>query len=103
MPINSEALRLLVALVNLLFGAVFLIAGLRKMLAAEYLPAMRALASQSAKISQKSLTEDMAQIAQAASKLCDSVTRMVRTSSGSGAFLVLVGMIFLGSSYLMIA
>jgi hypothetical protein len=45
----------------------------------------------------------MAQIAQAASKLCDSVTRMVRTSSGTGAFLVLVGMIFLGSSYLMIA
>ena len=103
MPINSEALRLLVAVVNLLFGAVFLIAGLRKMFAAEYLPAMRALAAQSAKISQKSLTEDMAQIAQAASKLCDSVTRMVRTSSGSGAFLVLVGMLFLGSSYLMIA
>jgi hypothetical protein len=103
MPINSETLRLLVAVVNLLFGAVFLIAGLRKMLAAEYSPAMRALAVQSAKISQKSLTEDMAQIAQAASKLCDSVTRMVRTSSGSGAFLVLVGMVFLGSSYLMIA
>ncbi len=103
MPFVSESLRLLVAVVNLLFGAVFLIAGLRKMLAAEYAPAMRTLASQSAKISQKSLTDDMAQIAQAASKLCDSVTRMVRTSSGTGACLVLVGMIFLGSSYLMIA
>ena len=103
MSINSETLRLLVAVVNLLFGTVFLIAGLRKILATEYSPAMRTLASQSAKISQKSLTEDMAQIAQAAAKLCDSVTRMVRTSSGTGAFLVLVGMVFLGSSYLMIA
>ena len=42
-----------------MFGAVFLIAGLRKMLAAEYAPAMRTLASQSAKISQKSLTDDI--------------------------------------------
>ena len=44
MNFNAENMRVLIAVLQLLFGVAFLVAGLRKLLAREFTPAARALA-----------------------------------------------------------
>jgi len=99
MFISPQNLGIAIAMTQFVLGVVFLIAGLRKLLAREFVPAAKALAVQSARIGQKGLKEDISMISQSAAQLLDSVNRMVRTSSGVGAFLIIVGMFFLVSSY----
>tara|TARA_Y100000031_G_C7954200_1_gene262921 strand:+ start:156 stop:467 length:312 start_codon:yes stop_codon:yes gene_type:complete len=99
MPITLENIRLLIPIAQLIFSAVFLVAGLRKLLAKEFTPAARALASQSARIGQKGLRQNVSSISQTASALLNSVNQLVRTSAGVGAFLVLVGLFFMVSAY----
>ncbi len=99
MPTTTENIRLLIPIVQLVFSAIFLVAGLRKLLAKEFTPAARALATQSARIGQKGLRQNVSSISQTASALLNSVNQLVRTSAGVGAFLVLVGLFFMVSAY----
>ena len=99
MPITLENIRLLIPIAQLIFSAIFLVAGLRKLLAKELTPSARALASQSARIGQKGLRQNVSSISQTASALLNSVNQLVRTSAGVGAFLVLVGLFFMVSAY----
>lgn len=99
MLITPHNLRLIISATQLILGVLLVISGLRKLLAREFVPAAKALALQSARIGQKGLKQDISLIAQSAAQLCDSVNRLVRTSSGVGAFLILVGVFFLASSY----
>ena len=99
MLISPQNLGIAISVTQLVLGIVLVISGLRKLLAREFVPAAKALAMQSARIGQKGLKEDISLIAQSAAQLCDSVNRLVRTSSGVGAFLIIVGMCFLASSY----
>ena len=99
MLFNAENIRLVIAGLQLLFGVVFLVAGLRKLLAREYTPAARALATQSARIGQKGLRENVSVVSQTATQLLNAVNQLVRTSAGVGAFLVLVGLFFMLASY----
>tara|TARA_B100000945_G_C20347196_1_gene580364 strand:- start:10 stop:321 length:312 start_codon:yes stop_codon:yes gene_type:complete len=99
MPITPENIRIIIPIIALMFSAVFLIAGLRKLLAKEYTPSAKALASQSARIGQKGLRQNVSSISQTASSLLNSVNQLVRTSAGVGAFLVLVGLFFMVSAY----
>ena len=99
MPITLENIRLLIPIAQLIFSAIFLVAGLRNLLAKEYTPSARALASQSARIGQKGLRQNVSSISQTASALLNSVNQLVRTSAGVGAFLVIVGLFFMISAY----
>jgi hypothetical protein len=99
MLITLENIRLLIPIAQLIFSAIFLVAGLRKLLAKEFTPSARALASQSARIGQKGLRQNVSSISQTASALLNSVNQLVRTSAGVGAFLVLVGLFFMVSAY----
>jgi hypothetical protein len=99
MIINAENMRMLIAALQLIFGVVFLVAGLRKLLAREFTPAARALATQSARIGQKGLRENVGVISQTATQLLSAVNQLVRTSAGVGAFLVLVGLFFMMAAY----
>ncbi len=99
MNFNAENMRVLIAVLQLLFGVAFLVAGLRKLLAREFTPAARALATQSARIGQKGLRENVSVITQTATQLLNAVNQLVRTSAGVGEFLVLVGMFFMMAAY----
>jgi len=99
MLFNAENIRLIIAILQLVFGVVFLLAGLRKLVAREYTPAARALATQSARIGQKGLRENVSVVSQTATQLLNAVNQLVRTSAGVGAFLVLVGLFFMHAAY----
>ena len=99
MVFNTENMQLVIALLQLSFGVVFLVCGLRKLVAREYTPAARALATQSARIGQKGLRDNVSAISQTATQLLNAVNQLVRTSAGVGAFLVLVGLFFMIAAY----
>ena len=56
------------------------------------------LASQTSKLAQKGLAEEVAGLVGNASTLLNAVNDLVRTSAGIGVFLIFMGMILMGSS-----
>ena len=99
---SPESVELSLAFALMLFGMVFLIAGLWKLLAREFMPAARALAAQSARLSAKGLTDDISRVVDSAARLSESVNDLIRTSAGVGVFLIIVGIFFIAGSYFIV-
>lgn len=57
------------------------------------------LSAQTAKLAQKGLTEDMAGLVGNASALMTSLNELVRTATGIGVFLAILGLGLMGSAY----
>ncbi|MCU0490269.1 MAG: hypothetical protein MUD01_01580 [Chloroflexaceae bacterium] len=82
-----------------LAGLVLIGAGLWMILTREYQDTMKTLAGQSGRISSKSLSDAAVQpMLQGASQLIESITKMVQTALGTGAFLCLLGSTLCGLS-----
>jgi len=60
------------------------------------------IASQTARLAQKGLTEEIAGLVGNASSLMDAMNQLVRTSAGIGIFLVLFGFLMLVAAFLML-
>ncbi len=78
----------------ILFGAgiASFVSGLLIILSREYQETLKTLSSHSAKISSKAITEEgVAPTIDAASRLVESVAKLVQTAVGVGAFLTILG------------
>lgn len=86
------ALRTVMAVAVFLFGAIALLVGLGIILSREYMEALRSLTRESSRLGAKA-AHDAAflPLMEGASRLVESVTRMVQTAVGVGAFLCLLG------------
>lgn len=60
---------------------------------------VRGIATQTAKLAQKGLAEDVAGLVGNASALLDSLNQLARTATGVGVFLVIVGLLLLAAAY----
>jgi hypothetical protein len=76
--------------------------GIWRLMARDFQSTMRSLAVQSARIGQKAITGDVANVADSAARLMDSVNQLVRTSAGIGAFLTIFGMVQVLAAYLLL-
>jgi hypothetical protein len=85
-------LRIVIGAVLFLMGGVTLLIGLGVILSREYMEALRNLTRESSHLGAKA-AQDAAflPILDGASRLVESVTRMVQTAVGVGAFLCLLG------------
>lgn len=63
---------------------------------------VRTLASQTAKLAQKGITDDVSGLVGNASTLIDSLNGLTKTSAGLGMFLVFVGLALFGAAYALI-
>jgi hypothetical protein len=57
---------------------------------------VKTLAMQASKLAHKGLTDDIAGLVGNASKLLDAMNQLVRTTSGIGVFLTLLGLLMMG-------
>lgn len=83
------------AMAIILFGAglASFVAGLLIILSREYQETMKTLSNQSAKIGGKAITDQgVAPTIEAASRLVDSVAKLIQTAVGVGAFLAILGL-----------
>lgn len=87
-----------------LTGFIASVTGLRTMLAHDYQQTLRKLSLQSAQIGQKSLADvTVAPTLEAAAKLIDAVSQLVRTAVGIGVFLCLTGIGMMVLAYWMMS
>jgi hypothetical protein len=63
---------------------------------------VREIAEQTAKLAQKGITDDVSGLVGNASSLVDALNQLVRTAAGVGIFLVLTGIVLIGSSYFLV-
>ena len=85
-----------------LTGFIACVQGLRTMLARDYQQTLRKLSIQSTQIGQKGLGDvAIAPMLDAAARLIDAVSGLVRTAMGVGAFLCLMGVGMMVAAYFM--
>lgn len=99
MLFTPETFRSVLAMTLLALGVLFIGAGFFKLVGFGFNNHARTLAAQSAKLGQKSITNDITHIVQAAVQLNESVNNLLRTSMGVGAFLIIFGAGFITASY----
>ena len=63
---------------------------------------VRILATQTAKLAQKGITDDVSGLVGNASSLIDSLNGLTKTSAGLGMFLIFVGLALFGAAYALI-
>ncbi len=63
---------------------------------------LRTLATETAKLAQKGLADEMSGLVGNASSLVDALNQLVRTTSGVGVFMILTGFVFIGAAYYLI-
>jgi len=87
-----SVLQTIMALMLFLIGSIALLIGLGVILSREYLDALRSLTQESSHLGAKAI-QDAAflPLLDGASRLVESVTRMVQTAVGVGVFLCLLG------------
>lgn len=99
----AETVQLVMAIVLFVAGIAMLVSGVVIILTREYQEAMRSLSSQSSRLSGKALTELGVQAAiDGTAQLLESLTRLVQTAMGTGAFLCLLGTILCAISFWML-
>ena len=100
----ATTIQIIMAVVLFIAGMAMLISGILIIMAREYQDAMRALSSQSTRLSGKAITDIGLQATiEGASQLLDSIARLIQTAMGTGAFLCLLGAIICGLSFWMLS
>ena len=80
-------------------GLFSILSGLLILIAGPYRQEAKILAQQSARISQKGLTDNISLVAQSATALVDAVNNLIRTSSGNAIVLIVVGSLLEAATY----
>ena len=89
--LTATNFRMLMGLSFLPIGLFSILAGLYMLISSTFREEAKILAQQSAKISQKALTDGISMVTQSATALIDSVNNLIRTSSGNAILLVIIG------------
>jgi hydrogenase-4 membrane subunit HyfE len=99
----AQTIQIVMAVVLFIAGMVMIISGLLIIMTREYQEAMRVLSNQSTRLSGKAITDLGVQPAlEGTAHLLESITRLVQTAIGTGAFLCLLGTLICGISFWML-
>jgi hypothetical protein len=96
---NPENVRLIMGSVFFVVGLLPICAGLAILVFGPYRQEAKILAAQTARISQKALTDNIAAITQSATALVEAVNNLIKTSSGNAIVLIVVGAISEAAAY----
>ena len=100
----ATTIQISMTVILFLAGIAILISGLLIIMTREYQEAMRALSNQSTRLSSKAIGDVVVPGAlEGATQLLDSITRLIQTAMGTGAFLCLLGTIICGISFWMLS
>ncbi len=98
-PFTPIELKLLITAVVFIFGCMCFLIGIFILISRGYSREIRSLASHTATIGQKGIANEVTGLVSSASELVIAINQLVRTSSGIGAFLMLIGMAMVGASF----
>ena len=98
-PLSLHELQILMAASAFVMGCLSIILGMLVLITRGYSSEVKALASHTAKLGQKGITQEATGLVSSASELILSINQLVRTASGVGTFLLISGMMMIAAAY----
>lgn len=101
-PLSFTDLQIILAAGVFLLGCICVVLGALVLIGRGYSREVRAIAVHTARLGQKGVAQEITGLVQSASELMTSINQLIRTSSGIGAFLILLGLAMITASYLIV-
>ncbi|NIN96167.1 MAG: hypothetical protein GTO49_14580 [Anaerolineae bacterium] len=98
-PLTLQEVQIIIGSAAFLLGCLCVILGITVLVTRGYSREVRALAAHTARLSQKGIAQDVTGLVNSASELIAALNDLVRTASGIGVFLVMLGLVMLIGSY----
>jgi hypothetical protein len=88
-----------IILVLLGSGLLCLLAGILILIGRSFSGEMKTLAATSTELSKRTLSHDMTAVTTSITDLLDQINQLMKTAAGTGAFLVLAGVLMMAAAY----
>jgi hypothetical protein len=80
-------------------GLLCLLAGILILIGRSFSGEMRTLAATSTELSKRAISHDMTSVAESVTELLSQVNQLMKTAAGTGAFLILMGVVMMAAGY----
>jgi hypothetical protein len=98
-PFSYQDMQIIIAATVFLLGCLCLVLGAFVLINRGYSKEIRALATHTARLGQKGLAEELGTLVSSTSQLVSAINSLVRTASGIGVFLIMLGLVMIAGAY----
>jgi hypothetical protein len=98
-PLNLSDFQIVISVAVFILGCMCVLLGAFVLIGRGHSTEVKMLAAHTARLAQKGLAEEATGLVNSASALVSSLNDLVRTSNGTGAFLITLGLMMIGASY----
>jgi hypothetical protein len=98
-PLNFSDFQIVIAVAVFILGCMCILLGAFVLIGRGQSSEVKMLAAHTARLAQKGMAEEVTGLVNSASALVASLNDLVRTSNGTGVFLLTLGLMMIGASY----
>ena len=98
-PLNLSDFQIVISVAVFILGCMCILLGAFVLIGRGQSAEVKMLAAHTARLAQKGLSEEVTGLVNSASALVASLNDLVRTSNGTGVFLITLGLMMIGASY----
>ena len=98
-PLSTIDMQMIIATTAYILGCMCVLLGIFVLVSRGYSKEIRALATHSARLGRKGMAEEVTGLVNSASGLVGALNSLVKTASGAGLFLILMGVGMIAASY----
>ncbi len=98
-PLSTMDMQMIIGATAFILGCMCVLLGIFVLMSRGYSREIRALATHSARLGRKGMAEEVTGLVNSASELVGALNSLVKTASGAGLFLIIVGIGMIAASY----
>ena len=98
-PLSTIDMQMIIGATVFILGCMCVLLGILMLVSRGYSKEIRALATYSARLGRKGMAEEVTGLVNSASELVGALNSLVKTASGAGLFLVILGIGMIAASY----
>ena len=98
-PLTTVEMQMIIGATVFLLGCMCILLGIFVLVSRGYSKEIRALATHSARLGRKGMAEEVTGLVNSASELVGALNSLVKTASGAGLFLIILGVGMIAASY----
>jgi len=98
-PLSTIDMQLIIGATVFILGCMCVLLGTLVLVSRGYSKEIRALATQSTRLGRKGMAEEVTSLVNSASDLVGALNSLVKTASGAGLFLIILGIGMIAASY----
>ncbi|MCZ6529292.1 MAG: hypothetical protein O6949_03035 [Chloroflexi bacterium] len=98
-PLSTIDMQMIIGATIFILGCMCVLLGIFVLVSRGYSREIRALATHSARLGRKGMAEEVTGLVNSASELVGALNSLVKTASGAGLFLIILGIGMIAASY----